>query len=168
MQDQPGTDGHAHDPAWLHAHSHDPNPAPPSADAGFRLVLPDGRAVSLNSTDLDHLPQVTVTDCLIISTGHGASGPFSFTGVRLEELVLAYWSGPWSAADVISADGFGNRVTAQELVSGAHPLDRPILLATRIDGTLMTRDQGLVRLVVPSERDDALRQVKWVARIEVR
>jgi hypothetical protein len=31
----------------------------------------------------------------------------------------------------------------------------------------MTRKQGLVRLVVPTETDDALRQVKWIAEIRV-
>jgi hypothetical protein len=31
----------------------------------------------------------------------------------------------------------------------------------------MTREQGLVRLIVPSEENDALRQVKWVARIDI-
>jgi hypothetical protein len=31
----------------------------------------------------------------------------------------------------------------------------------------LTRAQGLVRLIVPHERDDALRQVKWVTRIIV-
>jgi hypothetical protein len=40
-------------------------------------------------------------------------------------------------------------------------------LSYAIDGTPLTRAQGLVRLIVPSETDDALRQVKWVQRIEV-
>jgi len=36
-----------------------------------------------------------------------------------------------------------------------------------MDGATLTRAQGLVRLIVPSETDDALRQVKWVGRIEI-
>jgi hypothetical protein len=36
-----------------------------------------------------------------------------------------------------------------------------------LDGAALTREQGLVRLIVPSERDDALRQVKWLATITI-
>jgi hypothetical protein len=36
------------------------------------------------------------------------------------------------------------------------------------DGQKLTRRQGLVRLIVPREKDDALRQVKWVGRIVIR
>ena len=41
-------------------------------------------------------------------------------------------------------------------------------LTTWFDGQPLTRDAGLVRLIVPSETDDALRQVKWISHIEVR
>jgi DMSO/TMAO reductase YedYZ molybdopterin-dependent catalytic subunit len=71
----------------------------------------------------------------------------------------------WRYVDVISADGFGTRVFAHEIQTPA--ATRPILLSYAIDGTPMMRAQGLVRLIVPSETDDALRQVKWVKRIEV-
>jgi DMSO/TMAO reductase YedYZ molybdopterin-dependent catalytic subunit len=73
----------------------------------------------------------------------------------------------WSQVEVISADGFGNRVMADELVHPSPP-ERPIILSYQIDGRRMTRQQGLVRMIVPSETDDALRQVKWIGRIEVR
>jgi DMSO/TMAO reductase YedYZ molybdopterin-dependent catalytic subunit len=71
----------------------------------------------------------------------------------------------WTEVEVISADGFGNRVLAEEL----HQPDPagPALLAYLLDGQPLTREQGLVRMVVPSEKDDALRQVKWVGRINV-
>jgi hypothetical protein len=72
----------------------------------------------------------------------------------------------WSEVEVISADGFGNRVTAGELVA-PHPAG-PILLADEVDGRPLGRHEGLVRLIVPNEKDDALRQVKWVGRIIVR
>jgi hypothetical protein len=36
-----------------------------------------------------------------------------------------------------------------------------------MDGAPLSRRQGVVRLVVPSEVDDALRQVKWVAAVRV-
>jgi hypothetical protein len=72
----------------------------------------------------------------------------------------------WSQVEVISADGFGNRVMAEELLK-PDPAG-PALLSYMIDGRSMTRQQGLVRMVVPSEKDDALRQVKWIGRVVVR
>ncbi|MEZ4676314.1 MAG: hypothetical protein R2932_18990 [Caldilineaceae bacterium] len=40
-------------------------------------------------------------------------------------------------------------------------------MALTLDRQPLTREQGLIRLVVPTERDDALKQVKWVAEIVV-
>jgi hypothetical protein len=150
----------------LHPHSHDPNPHPPSADPTITLSLPDGRTQSITVDELQALPQKSITNCYIISTGHGTSGPFTFGGATLLALVQACTNGSWKEVEVISGDDFGTRVPADELI---HPdLTRPILLALSIDDLPMTREQGLVRLIVPGERDDALRQVKWVARINVR
>ena len=158
----------AQEPEWLHAHVHEPNPEPPTVDPAFTLLLPNGQQHSIAPGDLARLTQCEVGDCYIVSTGHGTSGPFAFGGVRLADFVSAYLppDTDWRNLDVISADGFGNRVAAHEL--GAHEGDRSILLATAVDGRPMTRAQGLVRLIVPGERDDALRQVKWVSRIEIR
>jgi DMSO/TMAO reductase YedYZ molybdopterin-dependent catalytic subunit len=116
------------------------------------------------------LPYVEVGGCLIVSTGHGVSGPFTFGGVRLRDLLA--WVLPqtvvWRHVDVVSADGFGTRVHPHDLDP---PQDggseRPVLLAYRMDGAPLSRRQGVVRLVVPSEVDDALRQVKWVASVRV-
>ncbi len=154
----------AGEPTWLHGHAHEPNPAPPNTDATLHLQRPDGRTVLLTPDDLARLPQTATGDCMIASTGHPASGPFTFGGVRLADLLAAHAVEIWEYADVFSADGFGTRVTAGE----AHTPTPPILLATTLNGAPLTRAQGLVRLIVPSETDDALRQVKWVARIEVR
>jgi hypothetical protein len=158
-------DAHDQDPAWLHGHAHEPNPTPPTINPALTLQRPDGSQVALTPADLDRLPACTVPDCFIVSTGHGRSGPFTFSGVTLAVLLAAYAPPGWQVADIISADGFGNRVHAHELASQID--GRPILLATKLDGSPMTRAQGLVRLIVPSETDDALRQVKWVARIEL-
>ena len=149
----------------LQPHRHDPNPAPPTADPSFELVLPNGRSQTITVHDLQQLPTVSVANCYIVSTGHGTSGPFTFTGATLWAFVSRYWDEPWSAVEVVSADGFGNRVLAKEL----HEPDPagPILLAFEMDGQPLTREQGLVRMVVPSERDDALRQVKWVGLVRV-
>ena len=151
----------------LRPHSHDPNPQPPSDDPSFVFVAPDGAETIVTVADLESLPQTSVPNCYVVSTGHGTSGPFTFGGVRLLDLVqseLALDTG-WSQVEVISADGFGNRVTAEELLR-ANP--RPIILSTKLDGQPMSREEGLVRMIVPSETDDALRQVKWVGRVVVR
>ena len=65
---------------------------------------------------------------------------------------------------VMSADGFGARVSADEL---RRETARPILLALAANGRPLSRADGLVRLIVPGETDDALRQVKWVSEIRL-
>jgi DMSO/TMAO reductase YedYZ molybdopterin-dependent catalytic subunit len=154
-------------PDWLHGHAHDPNPTPPSPDASFVMRKPDGTICTIDVADLEALPAIAVPDCYVVSTGHGTSGPFTFRGVRLSDLLNDVLAADiqWRYVDVISADGFGTRVLAEEVQTPAAM--RPILLSYAINGTPMTRAQGLVRLIVPSETDDALRQVKWVQRIEV-
>lgn len=154
---------HDHDP--LQPHRHDPNPQPPHDDPAFTLHAPGGKTWRITTSKLHALPRSHVAGCYIVSTGHGISGPFTFGGVRLIDLLDAYMTEPWDNVGVISADGFGNRVFRHEL-QNPDPAG-PILLATTQDGTPLDRASGLVRLIVPSERDDALRQVKWIARIEV-
>ena len=158
-----------HDP--LQPHSHEPNPAPPSPDSAFEISLPGGREMRYSATMLRALPQTVLPDCYIVSTGHGTSGPFAFGGPTLLVLVqdaVGTESGAaaWSQVEVISADGFGTRVQRAELEQpdGAGA----IVAAVAVDGRPLTREEGLVRLIVPSERDDALRQVKWIGRINVR
>lgn len=153
------------EPEWLHKHAHEPNPGPPSDDASFTVTMPGGNERIITVEDLAALPQSTVPECYIVSTGHGTSGPFTFSGVRLDDFVESIVPAgvAWRELYVISADGFGNRVFTDELAE-----DRLFLLATHVDGKPLSRDAGLVRLIVPSETDDALRQVKWISRIEVR
>ncbi|MCA9958747.1 MAG: molybdopterin-dependent oxidoreductase [Anaerolineales bacterium] len=164
MEKQEHDPPRAQDP--LRPHRHDPNPDPPSADADFVVVLPNGRFQTVTLAALYKLPATTVPNYKIASTGHEASGPFAFTGVTLLDFVQAHWPHPWTQIEIVSADGFGNRVFADELQF----LESfgPVLLAYAIDGLPMSRLQGLVRMIVPSERDDALRQVKWIGRIAIR
>ena len=149
----------------LQPHSHEPNPAPPSADSSFELVLENGRSQTITVHHLQQLPKTSVGNCYIVSTGHGTTGPFTFTGVTLLDFTTHFCEEAWSELEVVSADGFGNRVFAGEL----HQPDPagPILLAYEMDGEPLTREHGLVRMIVPSERDDALRQVKWVGEVRV-
>lgn len=157
-----------HEPAWLHIDSHHSNPTlPANEETSVLLRRPNGTAMAITLADLAKLPAHEEAGCRIGSTGHANSGPFTFGGVRLLDLVRAYVGDgmAWSHADVTSADGYGNRVNRTELENP--PGARTIMLATQIDGQAMTREQGLVRLIVPDETEGALRQVKWVARIDV-
>jgi DMSO/TMAO reductase YedYZ molybdopterin-dependent catalytic subunit len=151
----------------LRPHSHEPNPDPPTADPTFRLALPDGVEIQVNVADLQALPATTVANCYIVSTGHGASGPFTFSGVTLADLLDAYLetAGEYSQVEISSADGFGARLPADEIRQPG-PAGPP-LLGYLVDGQPLSRQQGLVRLIVPGERDDALKQVKWIGRINV-
>lgn len=152
-----------HDP--LQPHSHEPNPAPPTTDPTMKVTMPNGRIQPFSPDDLHQLPYTAVANCYIVSTGHGTSGPFTFGGVTLLDFVRQLEpSDDWQTVAVISADGFGNRVYRHELEAETR---RPILLAYNLDDSLMSRQQGLVRLIVPSETEDALRQVKWVEHLKI-
>ncbi len=158
-----GDDGMSEDP--LQPHAHDPNLVTPEGDGSFVLVLGNGRTQSITVTDLQQLPFAEVSNCFIVSTGHGTSGPFTFGGVTLMDFINHHVTDEWREVEVVSVDGFGNRVYAQEIL---HPdAAGPVLLSYTIDGMHMMRAEGLVRLIVPNETDDALRQVKWIGEIRV-
>lgn len=142
-------------------HSHDPNPQPPSDDPAFYLAWP-GSKIELTLDEIRRLPHSVVTDCYIVSTGHGTSGPFTFAGTKLQSMIKAFTDTEWREVWVASADGFGTTLTVEEIENVG---SRPVLLAYEIDGRAMSREEGLVRLIVPSEVDDALRQIKWVGEI---
>lgn len=148
----------------LPPHSHDPNPTPPGDDAGFTLRWANWET-ALTPDDLAAMPLAFIANCYIVSTGHPMSGPFVFRGVPLLAMVEHYVNNSWEAVDVISADGFWARLTADELRN--EETERPSLLALEMDGDPLTRAAGLVRLIVPGETNDALRQVKWVSEIRV-
>lgn len=155
----------AHDP--LRPHRHDPNPDPPTTEKAFHVVDASGRRHPVTPADLRRLPRTTIPRYAIVSTGHGTSGPFSFGGVTLRDLLAGLDLLPADSfqLEVVSADGFGNRVEGEEVVKGTPA--GPLLLSDELDGRAMTRREGAVRLIVPSETDDALRQVKWVATVKI-
>lgn len=151
----------------LQPHRHDNNPTPPATDSTVTVTLPDGARHLCTVADLIALPQ-TELPAYTISTDHGDHGPYRLGGVALLDLVNALVSAetPWSNVELISADGFGNRVFADELhTPSSHG---PILLALTSNGAPLSRAHGLVRLIVPSERDNALRQIKWLQQIRIR
>ncbi len=154
--------GAEHDP--LAPHSHDPNPSPPGEDPTLHVQLPHAATTERFALERLHsLPSHNVDNCFIVSTGHGTSGPFHFRGPLLSTLAAACGVTAFTRAAVISGDGFGTCLTARDILSA--PGQSPVLLALWLDGMPLTRQQGLVRLIVPSETDDALKQVKWVSQI---
>lgn len=152
----------------LQPHVHDPNPTPPSLDPTLSLGMPDGIEQTLSVSTLLSLPQHVLTGCYIVSTGHGTSGPFEFAGPTLETVLRAYgvFLEREFEVEIWGGDGFGTQVARHELL--ASNTNRAIILACYRDGALLSRAEGLVRLIVPGERDDALRQVKWVREIRLR
>lgn len=153
----------SNEPEWTPPHSHEPNPTPPPGNADITINY-QSRVAYLKPESLLSMPQQVVRNCTIISTGHGTSGPFAFGGVPLSALVENYMPQTWSVVDVISADGFRTRLAGEELRWSA---ERPVLLALTKDGQLLSREEGLVRLVVPHETGGALQQVKWVSEIRI-
>jgi hypothetical protein len=107
------------------------------------LVSADGFGTRLVPADLEHLN----------------------TGAGRQELPSPP-AGPPTLAPSPMPDQAGDEPGVQASNRQANPL-RPALLAYLLDGKPLTRAQGLVRLVVPSETDDALRQVKWLATITI-
>lgn len=152
----------------LQPHTHEPNPLPPSPETTFEIQLPHQQPKHISIEMLSQLPQTEVADCYIVSTGHGTSGPFRFGGVTLLDFVKSILSNDkaWQQLEVISGDDFGTRITKKELLEPDSA--GPILLAITLDGHPLTREQGAVRLIVPNETDDALRQVKWIGEVRVR
>lgn len=157
---------HDREPEWLHGHPHDPNPASPPDD-GTIVLAAAGREQRFTVEFLRTLPTTYSAGCYIVSTGHGISGPFTFAGVTLADLFAHMLPADfaWRYVDIVSGDGFGTRLAPADLAVSTQ--DRPPLLAHTVDQMPLTRAAGLVRLIVPAETDDALKQVKWIARIEV-
>ena len=86
--------------------------------------------------------------------------------MTLAEFIDAYYPKDLAAVLKLSAL-MGSATVCWPQEVQPDPSAPPILLATHIDGQPLTREAGLVRLIVPAERDDALRQVKWIAEIRI-
>ncbi len=76
-------------PEWLHKHMHEPNPEPPSDKPDIVLAMPSQPERIITLDDLDVCPSMRCVTVIIVSTGHGTSGPFRFGGVRLSDFVYA-------------------------------------------------------------------------------
>lgn len=149
---------------WAPTEHHN-NTLSPAGDASITFSLPDGRQSIWTVDDLRKLPH-TVLPAYYFSTDHGRHGPYRLEGVALRAAIAAAWPEGWVELLVEGADGYGNRVRRGEVEDSAE--SAPILLCFASNGQPLTRAQGLVRLVVPGETDNALRQIKWVRRLLLR
>lgn len=147
-------------------HSHEPNPHPPSGLADLQVTGPGRAPRRLTAAELRDLPAIEQADCYIVSTGHGTSGPFRFRGPALSVVAAHCGIADFRSVRVAGGDGFATVLTASEIMETR--LGRMAMLAVTREGRALTRAQGLVRLIVPTERHDALKQIKWVSRIDFR
>lgn len=138
-------------------HRHDNNETPPDEKLDIWLELPQQKIcvwpTYWPTYPRHELPAYTYT------TDHGRHGPYRLAGVSLKTIIHTHWTNPFAAVIVISADGFGNRITSQELWADG---GKQILLCDESNGRALPRTAGAIRLVVPRETDNALRQIKWV------
>lgn len=148
----------------LQPHAHDNNEHPPDERLDIVVTRPDGSQFTLTPEQLAAYPPAVVPD-YEYTTDHGQHGPYRLTGVALLELIQQEIRQDWTQVEVISADGFGNRIFRPEL---ENPVTAgPILLCIASNNRPLRRAEGAIRLVVPSETDNALRQIKWVREIRV-
>ncbi len=112
-------------PAWLDAHSHEPNPETPEGNGAFRFKAGEIDVL----IDLDLLRAIRYTElaeCTIASTGHAQTGPFRFGGVLVRDLLAALL--PAKAAvihvDFVGADGYGTRLQGSAAALSARPASR--------------------------------------------
>ncbi len=147
-------------------HSHEPNPFPPNPEADLRVTGPGLAPLIMTVAELTALPAMEQVDCYIVSTGHGTSGPFRFRGPALSTVAVHCGITDFADVRITGDDGFFTLLTAQETVDSR--LGHTAMLALAKDGQALTREQGLVRLVVPTEKDNALKQIKWISCIDFR
>lgn len=149
----------------LRPHSHANNATPPDDVTTFELNLLNQETIQIAIDELQTKYPVSVIESYTYQTDHGKHGPYKLEGVSLVDLLEHYLIHDlvWTQVEVLSADGFGNRIYKDELLAS----QEPILLCFKSNDEALTRGHGLVRLVVPFETDNALRQVKWVRTINI-
>ena len=149
----------------LRPHSHANNTLILDADTTIFLNVLKQKTIEINLEALQSNYQTSVLESYTYQTDHGRHGPYRLEGVRLVDLIGQHLpqESEWNQVEVLSADGFGNRIYKTELLEASEA----ILLCFRSNGGALERQHGLIRLVVPFETDNALRQVKWVRTINV-
>jgi len=149
----------------LRPHSHANNRTPPDDETTIELKVLNNETIQIDIEALQTKYAMSVIKSYTYQTDHGKHGPYKLEGVSLVDLINHHLpdDAAWAQAEVLSADGFGNRIYKQELIQS----EEPILLCFKSNDEALKRNQGLVRLVVPFETDNALRQVKWVRTINI-
>ncbi len=148
----------------LKPHKHSNNTTAPEGNINIILHKTDGSSVELSLEQLQMNYPTSIIPAYTYVTDHGVHGPYKLEGVSLKDLVSKEVKTAWSELEVLSADGFGNRLSKEEVLAEGDP----IMLYFKTDGELLAKQHGLLRLVVPSETDNALRQIKWVKTINVK
>ena len=150
----------------FHKVPHEPNPVAPNGDGTFVVEFRSAKMI-ITLELLASLPQTEYSDCYVASTGHAKSGPYRFEGVTLRDVLTAAGVPPKAEAKVKISGADGYEVEVSTEPENAPARSPSPLLATQRDGVKLTRELGLVRVIVPTETEDALLQLKWIKTIRV-
>ncbi len=130
--------------------------------SAYRLVVEGPTRLELSLTDLQAMPQTTVT--LPISCVEGWSASASWTGVRLHDLLRLVGSDGGQPVRVDSLEQHGPYRSS--MLFHPHNRDPLTLLALRLDGAELHPDHGFpLRLIAPNR--PGVLQTKWVGRVVV-
>lgn len=139
---------------------HHNNTTIPETSASIYLALV-AEETKLSLDDLKKNYPQSVIEAYTYVTNHGTFGPYRLEGVSLLDLIPESLT-DWSEIKVIGADGFSNTLTRAELSEAKEPA----MLYYLRDGQALEPQHGPIRLVVPTETDNAIRQIKWVQRVK--
>lgn len=139
---------------------HHNNTTIPETNSEIFLEFADGES-TLSLEELKNKYPQSVIEAYTYVTNHGVYGPYRLEGVSLLDLIPETFSN-WSEVEVISADNFANTLSKAELIAAKEPA----MLYYLSDGKSLDSKHGPIRLVVPSETDNAIRQIKWVKQIK--
>ena len=125
------------------------------------VVTGPGGSRSFTLADLNALPQSTQT--LPIACVEGWSADAMWTGVPVADLVAAV--GGSTGADV-RFTSFDTGLYGSSVLPARHARSTLTLLATRLNGEVLTLDHGYpARLIAPSR--PGVTQTKWVSKMDV-
>jgi len=148
----------------LKPHKHSNNTTAPKGNTNITINKTNGSSLDLSLEQLKTNYPQSVIPAYTYVTDHGVHGPYRLEGVSLKDLITQENKNDWSEVEVLSADGFGNRISKEEILVETDP----IMLYYKSNDKMLERKHGLVRLVVPTEIDNALRQIKWVKTINIK
>ncbi|MEU8232644.1 molybdopterin-dependent oxidoreductase [Actinoplanes sp. NPDC048967] len=133
-------------------------------DPAYRLTIagPTGE-IALSLDGLAALEQHTVVLPIACVEGWSATG--TWTGVRLQDLIVLAGGDPETASAEVESLEQGGRYRTSTVAS-PHVRDRWTLIALRLNGAPLDLDHGYPARLIAPNRPGVL-QTKWVARITV-